>query len=127
VALTAVAVLAVGLAFASDPFSDQKAVVPLLPPWLKSTESLTLNRVFGGSRPIHIFYTSYPRKIEVTFEFKRVVICRTCSAPTEATQPRGRLIRMSYDRRTHLFLAADGMTFCESRGGLPPRSLCLRN
>jgi hypothetical protein len=100
------------------------------PSWLHKAETLTLNRVFGGARPVHTVYIPYPRKIAVVFEFDRVVICGACSAPSNASLPRGRVIRVSYDRTTHRQGGAkDGiaMQFCEARNGQPPRSLCLRH
>jgi hypothetical protein len=116
----------VALASAAPASSASSATVP---PWLRAAEHQTLVRVFGGARPVHTVYISYPRKIAVVFEFNKVVICGACSAPTNASLPRGRVIRVSYDRKTHeLGGASDGfaMRFCESRGALPPRAQCLR-
>jgi hypothetical protein len=110
----------VGGAFAA---ATRSGLVPL-PHWLKGAETQTLDKVFGGATPIRTFYISYPRKIAVIFEFNRVVICRTCSGPSNATIPRGRVIRVSFDRRTHRLNGS--MQFCESRGSLPARALCLR-
>lgn len=104
------------------------ALLPL-PRWLHGAELRTLDRVFGGARPVHTVYIPYPHKIAVIFEFDHVVICGACSAPSNASLPRGRVIRVSYDRKTHLQGGtADGvaMQFCEARNGQPPRSLCLR-
>jgi hypothetical protein len=94
------------------------------PRWLVNAETKTLDRVFERARPIHTYYVSYPRKIAVIFEFKRVVICGACSAPRNASLPRGRVIRVSYDRQTHQ--PGNAMQFCESMGSFPPRSWCLR-
>jgi hypothetical protein len=95
-----------------------------LPQWLMSAESRTLERGFGGARPIRTWYTSYPRTIAVTFVFDHVVICGACSAPSNASLPRGRVIRVSYDRRTHR--QGNSIRFCERRGSYPPLSSCLR-
>jgi hypothetical protein len=98
-------------------------------PWLRAAEQRTLQRVFGGARPVRTIYLAYPRKIAVVFEFDHVVICGACSAPSNASLPRGRVIRVSFDRGTHqLGGASDGiaMRFCESRGAWPPRANCLR-
>jgi hypothetical protein len=76
-----------------------------------------------------VYYIPYPKKIAVIFEFDRVVICGVCSSPTSQTQPRGKVIRVSFDRRTHdLGGASDGwaMRFCEADGKQPPKSACLR-
>ena len=99
---------------------------PFFPPphWLAGAQKLLRVRVFGGATPIHTDYIPYPKKIAVIFEFNRVVICRACSSPTRATQPRGRVIRVSFDRHTHRVTGS--MQFCESRGALPRRALCLR-
>jgi hypothetical protein len=96
----------------------------ILPHWLPTAEKQTLDKVFGGAKPIHTFYISYPRKIAVIFEFNRVVICQTCGGPTTASIPHGRVIRVSFDRQTHRMNGA--IQFCESRGTQPPRALCLR-
>ena len=96
----------------------------LLPRWLVTAETQTLDRVFERAKPVHTYYVSYPRKIAVIFEFKRVVICGACSAPSNASLPRGRVIRVSYDRQTHK--PGNAMQFCESKGSFPPRSWCFR-
>ena len=99
-------------------------LLPRVPQWLKAVETRTLDRVFGHARPIHTATIWYPHKVAVIFEFKRVVICGACSAPSNALLPRGRVIRVSYDRRTHQ--PGNAMQFCESRGSSPARGLCLR-
>ena len=96
------------------------------PSWLAASERQTLLRVFGGARPVHTYLIGYPHKIAVVWVFDHVVICGACSAPSNASLPRGRVIRLSYDRRTHEVRAADGMRFCEARGSYPPRAVCLR-
>lgn len=95
-----------------------------LPGWLKRAERQTLDRVFGGAKPIQTWHLSYPHKIAVIFEFRHVIVCRTCSGPSAGSVPRGRVIRVSFDRKTHKL--SGSMRFCESRGSLPPRALCLR-
>lgn len=96
------------------------------PRWLAAAERQTLQRVFGGARPVHTHLIGYPNKIAVVWTFDRVVICGACSAPSNASLPRGRVIRLSFDRRTHAVRAADGIRFCEARGSYPPRAACLR-
>lgn len=96
------------------------------PRWLASAERQTLDRVFGGARPVHTQLISYAKKVAVVWTFDRVVVCGACSAPSNASLPRGRVIRVSYDRHTHVPLAADGMRFCEARGSWPPLAECLR-
>jgi hypothetical protein len=98
----------------------------VLPPprWLMPAEIRTLDRVFGGARPTTTWYKWYPHKIAVTFEFSQVVICGACSAPSNASLARGRVIRVGYDRQTH---RQDGsLMFCESKGSYPPLSRCLQ-
>jgi hypothetical protein len=97
-----------------------------MPRWLAAAERQTLLRVFGGAHPIRTYLIGYPNKIAVVWVFDRVVVCGACSAPSNASLPRGRVIRLSYDRRTHAVRAADGMRFCEARGSYPPRAACLR-
>ena len=96
------------------------------PRWLAPAEKQLLDRVLGGAKPVRTYLISYPRKIAVVFEFDRVVICGACSAPSNASLPRGRLIRISFDRRTHTVRNADGLRFCEARGIYPPKSACLQ-
>src|SRR3954469_4929471 len=101
-----------------------------LPPrWLPSAERSLLVRTFGGAKPIRTHYISYPKNIAFVFEFSHVVICGMCSSPTAESQPRGKVVRVSFDRRTHeLSGASDGwaMRFCEvSRDPKPPKNLCL--
>jgi hypothetical protein len=95
-----------------------------LPHWLPAAEHRALNGVFGGAKPIHTYSISYPRKIAVIFAFNHVVLCGGCSAPTNASIPRGRVIRVSFDRATHRLTGT--MEFCESRGAKPSRARCLR-
>jgi hypothetical protein len=112
------ALTASGLAAVRKP-----SVLPL-PRWLMPAEIRTLDRGFGGARPTTTWYKWYPRKIAVIFEFRHVVICGACSAPSNASLPRGRVIRVSYDRQTHR--EGGSLMFCESKGSFPPLSRCLR-
>ena len=126
IALTVVAlVLALGAVSLGDALasSNGSSLLPL-PRWLIPAEKQTLARVFGGATPIHTTYIPYPRKIAVVFEFDHVVICGTCGGPTTASIPRGRVIRVSFDRATHRLNGS--LQFCESRGSQPPRALCFR-
>ncbi|MGH2972147.1 MAG: hypothetical protein ACRDNM_00735 [Gaiellaceae bacterium] len=97
-----------------------------LPHWLAPAETHALDGMFGGAKPVHVYHLQYPKKIAVVFEFSRVVVCGTCSAPSDASLPRGKVIRLSFDRRTHVVREADGLRFCETRGSYPPVSECLR-
>jgi hypothetical protein len=85
-------------------------------------------RAFENAKPVRVYYIPYPKKIAVVFKFSHVVICAMCSSPTAGSLPRGKVIRVSFDRRTHeLGGASDGwaMRLCEARGGKPPKSACL--
>ena len=95
-----------------------------VPPWVVAADDRTLARVFGGARPIRTTHIAYPRKIATIFTFDRVVVCGACSAPSNASLPRGRVIRVSYDRRSRRITGA--YEFCESRGARPPARFCLR-
>jgi hypothetical protein len=97
-------------------------IVPL-PWWLPAAEKQALNRLFGSAKPTHTYYISYPRKIAVIFEFNRVIVCRPCGSLSNASAPRGKVIRVSFGRQTHRLNGS--MQFCESHGSLPRRSLCL--
>jgi hypothetical protein len=88
---------------------------PAPPPWLGPAERTLLARTFGGAAPVRVDLIPYPKKIAVVFEFDRVVVCGACSAPSNASLPRGRIVRVSFDRSTHrLGGASDGwaMQFC---------------
>jgi hypothetical protein len=102
----------------------QRANLMTLPHWLPGQVKNTLELEFGGAQPIHTYYISYPRKIAVIFEFDRVVVCGRCESPSNASTPRGKVIRVSFDRQTHRMNGS--MQFCESRGTKPSRALCLR-
>lgn len=103
--------------------ATQSATILPLPRWLPAAEKHALDNVFGSARPIHTYYVSYPRKVAVIFEFNHVVFCRTCSAPTNASIPHGKVIRVSFDRHTHRLNSS--MQFCESRDTKPSLALCI--
>jgi len=121
-------VLTFALAFAAVLVAASVAsgspLVRPLPQWLKAAETRTLDTGFGGARPIHTVHLWYPHKIAVIWEFSHVVVCGTCTAPSNASIPRGRVIRVSFSRETHEL--GNAMQFCESRGSSPARALCLR-
>lgn len=113
-ATVAAALLLAGAAFAKS---------PRYPAWLETSERQVLARVFGGAQPVAVFHIAYPHKIAVVFEFQRVVICGACSAPSNAQLPRGRVVRVSFERATHRLTGA--FRFCEVVGDRPPLSACL--
>jgi hypothetical protein len=117
--------LALGLALAGAALAAAGAAAPKhRPAWLAGAEQRTLARAFGGARPVRIEELWYPRKVAVVWTFDRVVVCGACSAPSNASLPRGRVIRMSFDRRTHR--PGNALQFCEARGAQPPPTNCLR-
>lgn len=118
--------LAAGFVAGGSQAAGKQSNVVSLPHWLAPAEARVLERVFGGATPVRTYYLRYPRKIAVIFQFKQLVICGACSAPSNASLPRGRMIRLSFDRRTHLVRSADGLRFCEAHASYPPRSECLR-
>ena len=125
--LSLASALCVVVAFAAEPAAAApRGFVP--PHWLLGAEHVLLKRGFENAKPMRVDYIPYPKKIAVIFEFRRVVVCGLCSAPTASSLPRGRVIRVSFDRTTHdLAGARDGwaMQFCEVAGGRPPKSRCL--
>jgi hypothetical protein len=124
--LIATSASVLGCVFAVCTYAAPVSTASPTPRWLVSAERQTLDRVFGGARPVHTQLIPYAKKIAVVWVFDRVVICGACSAPSNASLPRGRVIRVSYDRSTHLFRAADGMRFCKAHGSSPPLAECLR-
>ncbi len=81
---------------------------------------------FGNAKPRQTVYLPYPKKIAVVFQFAHVVICgpSLCGSPGSADEPRGRVIRISFDRSTHTL--NDSYRFCEAVGAaLPPIRTCL--
>jgi hypothetical protein len=122
-ALSSVVVAALALAATGSASSRGPASVTLaVPSWLKVADARRIDS-FGGARPIHTYYLWYPHKVAVIFEFRRVVICGVCSAPSNASLPRGRLVRVTYDRESHR--AENGIQFCEGGANLPRRAVCL--
>ncbi len=113
-----------GAVTTSDLSAAHRPKLVPLPHWLMPAEIRTLDRVFGDARPITTWYKWYARKVAVTFEFDHVVICGACSAPSNASLPRGRVIRVGYDRQTHK--QGPALMFCESKGAYPPLSKCLQ-
>jgi hypothetical protein len=95
-----------------------------VPRWVPAANRVALTRVFGGARPVETHYLFYRHTIAVVFVFMRPAVCGACSAPSSAMLPRGRVVRLSYDRKTHAITGA--YRFCEVRGGSPPLADCLR-
>jgi hypothetical protein len=94
-----------------------------IPSWVGASSARTLARVFGNPAVVGIWNIPYPRKIVVVWEFQWITVCRTCSAPSNAARPRGRVVRVSFDRGTHRLTGT--MQFCEVHGIRPPLSRCL--
>ncbi len=113
--------LCVGLAAAVSAGSVYASPRSSSPPrWLANAERQMLDRVFGDARPAHTYRVPYPgEEVVIMSMFDRVIVCESCSAPNNASLPRGRVIRVSFDRRTHLVRMADGLRFCEAAA--PPR------
>ena len=95
-----------------------------VPQWLRAAETRTLDGGLGHARPIRTAYIWYPQKIAVIWEFDHIVVCGMCSAPSNASLPRGRVIRVSFDRKTHRM--GDAWQFCEATRSSPSRAVCLR-
>ncbi len=94
-----------------------------IPAWVGASATHTLTHVFGNPTVVANWNIPYPRKVVVVWEFQWITVCRTCSAPSNATRPRGRVVRVSFDRRTHRITS--DMRFCEVHGVTPPLSACL--
>lgn len=94
-----------------------------IPSWVAASAAQTLARLFGNPGVVETWNIPYPRKIVVVWEFQWITVCRTCSAPSNAARPRGRVVRVSFDRRSRRLIGT--MRFCEVRGTRPPLSRCL--
>jgi hypothetical protein len=94
-----------------------------IPAWVGAPARQTLARVFGNPVVVANWNIPYRTKIVVVWEFQEITVCRTCSAPSNAARPRGRVVRVSFDRRTHHMTGE--MRFCEVRGITPPLGACL--
>ena len=94
-----------------------------IPAWVGASATRTLARVFGNPTVVANWNIPYPRKIVVVWEFQSITVCRTCSATSNRGQPKGRVVRVSFDRRTHRLTGE--VRFCEVRGITPPLSACL--
>jgi len=95
-----------------------------IPSWVQASATRMLTRVFGDPNVVATWNIPYPRKVAVVWEFQAITVCRTCSAPSNRARPRGRVVRVSFDRRTHLPTGA--FRFCEVHGITPPVGDCLR-
>ncbi|MBA3843557.1 MAG: hypothetical protein H0X39_13270 [Actinobacteria bacterium] len=98
-----------------------------VPAWLRADEARLL-RGFGSPTPTHISYIRYPTKIAVIWQFARTVICDSCSAPSNDSLPRGRILRASFDLSTHQMAGAPrdlSFRFC-GKTPLPPLAACLK-
>jgi hypothetical protein len=121
------AVANVVLALAVADTSSRAATRFHAPLWLVRAEQSLLARDFAGARPERTYYIPYPRKIAVIFEFAHPVRCGLCPSLSSAP-PLVRMVRVSFDRRTHrLGGARDGFAIrvCEVLDNRPPRANCL--
>ena|SRR5471032_1062655 len=118
--LTLLVLLVCGLAFVASGVAKPRDGIPS---WVGGPAKQTLAGVFGNPVVVENWTIPYPRKIVVVWEFQGITVCRTCSAPSNAARPRGRVVRVSFDRRTHRLTGE--MRFCEVRGITPPLSACL--
>ena len=116
---------AIGAVLVVASVASSSASMRPVPQWLKAAETRTLDSGFGHARPIHTDYIWYPHKVAVIWEFNHLVVCGMCSAPSNALLPRGRVIRVGFERKTHQ--PGNAMQFCESRGSSPSRAFCLRS
>jgi hypothetical protein len=94
-----------------------------IPAWVGASATRTLTHVFGNPTIVANWNIPYPRKVVVVWEFQSITVCRTCSAPSNEARPKGRVVRVSFDRRSHRLTGE--MRFCEVHGITPPLSACL--
>lgn len=95
-----------------------------VPSWLVSGQTRALRRIFGHPKVLHTYHLWSKNEVAVVFEFRAIETCVSCSAPSQSALPRGRMVRLTFDRRTHRIESK--LEFCEVRGSSPPRALCLR-
>jgi len=96
-----------------------------IPRWLAGAQNDALHGIFGNAEVIHTYHIWYPSKVAVVFEFTKVEACRTCTGPSPATSPRGRFVRITFNRKTHKI--EPGLQFCDVHDSDPPKSVCLRH
>lgn len=94
-----------------------------IPAWVEASSTRTLARLFGNPSVTETWNIPSARKIVVVWEFQWITVCRACSASSNGALPRGRVVRVSFDRRTHRLTGE--LRFCEVHGIKPPLSACL--
>ena len=104
--LLTVSALAVGSNASASPSKG-------MPAWPRVEIARTLKLGYGNAKPVRIDTIDYPRKIAVVLTFDHIVICGYCSAPSNDVRPRGRILRISFDRQTHSI--GNSLRFCETR------------
>jgi hypothetical protein len=123
-AVCAATVAVVALAPWVSAAAARPSVTPrTVPAWLVKAQHQALLRMFRDAKPVATYRIWYPAQVAVIFEFKMNVICNLCSGPSESQLPHGRVIRVTFDRKTHF--VKSGLRFCEVQGASPPLSDCL--
>jgi hypothetical protein len=125
--LTIVAFTVIGLmvAAAKAPIAPSSTGAAAPPPWLARAEHRFLQGFPTVKRPMHTYRFYGKKAITVVFEFRAVAVCGGCSAPSNADLPRGKMVRILFDRRSHK--AVGPLEFCGADGNVPRREACLRH
>lgn len=96
-----------------------------VPAWLAAAEKQAVTGTFGdAARVVRTYHVWYPSEVAVIVQFKKNEVCRSCTAPRSSLLPHGRMVRFTFNLRTHHLKPA--FAFCLVRGSYPSASYCLR-
>jgi hypothetical protein len=84
-----------------------------LPAWLRAEIARRLRVSYENAKPTRIETISYPRTIAVVLTFAHTITCVACSAPSNNDLPHGKVLRISFEWRTHA--PGDSLRFCKTR------------
>jgi hypothetical protein len=71
------------------------------PKWVTDVAESVQRMFVGRPKPVSVSYYRRKKTVSVTLTFSRIVICGSCSAPSNALRPRGRRATITLDARTH--------------------------
>jgi len=96
-----------------------------IPTWVGARAQQAVDRLFGRGHSVSAdFNIPERRRVVVVYEFQNVVTCATCATAPGRPKPHGRVVRLTFDRRTRRLVGR--LRFCEVQGITPPLAACLR-